>query len=382
MSEGGDTFEDFWGCTLTKGKNETTWDPLETEEDIEHKLQLTSACLGAKAKDGERNLVEVTTANDNGEEVVCSIVSLRAGGNECMHLELGFNNPTKFRLREGTGPLSLCGTHLKAAPLDMMDDEDFSDSEDDEDIPNLVEPKKAVAPKPVIEKKTEPTKNEKKTEDKPGKRPLEDKKDKQTPSKKKKVEPEPEPEESDEDEDEPEEGDESGEDEEGSEDEEMPSLLDGEAVEDDDEESEDEDEPEEGDDVDSEEDEEEGEEEGSEVDEEEEDVDEEEESEEEKTPAKKPLTNGHAKKTPAKKDEKTPAKTPSKSAGAKKGTDEIKSLLLKSPNLPKKFDKFANYMKNNLKVTDKKTQQEVWDFVQKNRKQKIECSFIVSVSLL
>ena len=52
--------------------------------------------------------------------------------------------------------------------------------------------------------------------------------------------------------------------------------------------------------------------------------DEEEESEEEQTPAKKPLTNGHAKKTPskektpAKKEEKTPAKTPSKSAGAKK----------------------------------------------------------------
>ena len=119
----------FLGCTLTKGKNEATWDPLETEEDVEHKLQLTSACLGIKAKDGERNLVEVTTANDNGDEVVCSIVSLRAGGNECMHLELGFNNPTKFKLREGSGPLSLCGTHLKASPLDMMDDEDYSDSE-------------------------------------------------------------------------------------------------------------------------------------------------------------------------------------------------------------------------------------------------------------
>ena len=29
-------------------------------------------------------------------------------------------------------------------------------------------------------------------------------------------------------------------------------------------------------------------------------------------------------------------------------------IYFQSPNLPKKFDKFANYMKNNMKVTDKK----------------------------
>lgn len=369
---GNDTYEDFWGCTLTKGKNETVWNPVETEEDVDHKLQVTSACLGPKAKDGERNLVEVTTENDNGDEITCSIVSLRAGGKECMHLELGFNNPTKFKLREGNGPLSLCGTHLKASNIDMEDDSDLSE---DEDIPNLVEPKKskAPAPKPIIEKKTD---------EKPGKRPLEDKKEKQTPSKKKKVEPEPKPEKDDEDDDESdeEEEDEESEEEGSDEDEEMPSLLDGEAVEDDDEESEDEDEPEEGDDVDSDEEEEgsEGEEdeEGSEEDEEDEDEDdEEEESEEEKTPAKKTkkeqpsLTNGHAKKDKSKKtEEKTPMKTPSKSAGAKKSMDEIKALLLKSPNLPKKFDKFSNYMKNNMKVTDKKTMSDIWEFVQKNRK--------------
>jgi len=346
------TMENFWGCTLIKGKTEYSWNPIETEEDVEHKLQLTSACLGPKAKSGERNLVEVTTEDDSGKQTTCSIISLRAGQNECLHLELGFNNPTKFTLREGHGPISLCGVHLQAGPIDFSDDD--SDTSGDEDIPNLVEP---------IEAKK--LKEQKSTAKKPGKRPLEEdnKQDKQAP-KKKKLQPELESEEDDDEDDEEEDEEESGE--EGSEDEEMPSLLDGEAVEDDDEESEDEDEPE-GDSVDDED-----EEEDDDDDEEEEDSDE----EEEQKPQKKKLTNGHtpkskqadkkeqSKKTPAKTpNTKTPQKTP-----AKKSTEEIKTLLLKSPNIPKKMDKFENYMKNNMKVTDKKTLNEIWEYVQKNRK--------------
>ena len=113
----------FLGCTLIKGKTEYSWNPIETEEDVEHKLQLTSACLGPKAKTGERNLVEVTTEDDSGKQTTCSIISLRAGQNECLHLELGFNNPTKFTLREGNGPISLCGVHLQAGPIDFSDDD-------------------------------------------------------------------------------------------------------------------------------------------------------------------------------------------------------------------------------------------------------------------
>jgi len=113
----------FLGCTLTKGKKEITWNPTETEDDIEHKLQVTSACLGPKAKDGERNLVELTTEDDDGRKITCSMVSLKAGGKECLHLELGFNNPTKFTLREGSGPVSLCGVHLQAVPLNFDEDE-------------------------------------------------------------------------------------------------------------------------------------------------------------------------------------------------------------------------------------------------------------------
>lgn len=352
-----DAHEEFWGCTLTKDKKDFVWNPTETEDDIEHKLQVTSACLGHKVKEGERNLVELTTEDDDGRKITCSMVSLRAGDKECLHLELGFQNPTKFTLKEGNGPISLCGVHLQAVPIDF--DENDTDSEDDEDIPNLVEPKisKKESQK-VVEKKPEPKAS-------PVKRPLEENQHKPAAKKKK---PDPEPE-SEQDEDEADIDEDS---EEEDSDEEMPSLLDGEAEEDDDEESEDEDEPEEGDEVDSEdeEDNEEGE-------------DDEEESEEE-TPAKKTnkkLPNGHTTKEEQKKPEKTPQKTPAgkgakktatttpkSAAGAKKTPEEIKAMLVKSPNLPKKFEKFANYMKNNMKVTDEKSQKEFWDYIQKNKK--------------
>ncbi|XP_012555099.2 nucleoplasmin-like protein ANO39 isoform X1 [Hydra vulgaris] len=383
-----DTQEEFWGCVLTKDKKEFTWDPqTDSEADVEHKLQLSTACLGFKAKENERNLVEVTTEDNNGKDITCPIVVLRVGGKECVHIDLGFTNKTKFILKEGSGPLALSGVHLQALPLDFEDEED--ESEDDE-VPKLVQSKetktesKAETKKPVAadgdKNAVKDAKEETKVaETKAIKRPAQDKSS--NDAKKKKVEPVV-----------------AADNEEESSDEEMPSLLDNEAEEEDDEDSDDgDDEPEDGDDVDSDEDEEEEDEE--EDDEEEED---EEESEEEspvkinkKTPQKqqngKPAQTENKtpsnqkvsdKKTPGKKDaaktpqgkkenntQKTPqSKKEAKTPQAKKTPDEIKQMLLKSPNVPKTFDKFVNFMKNNMKVVDQTTQKEFWDYVQKNKK--------------
>ena len=40
------------------------------------------ACLGADAKDEERNVVQITAENDEGESVKHTILSLRVGGTE------------------------------------------------------------------------------------------------------------------------------------------------------------------------------------------------------------------------------------------------------------------------------------------------------------
>lgn len=45
-------------------------------------LGSVQACLGVGAKDGERNVVEVTTDNDEGTKVSHTILSMRLGGIE------------------------------------------------------------------------------------------------------------------------------------------------------------------------------------------------------------------------------------------------------------------------------------------------------------
>jgi len=380
-----DTKEEFWGVTLSKQTKEYVWDPsADSEADVEHKLQLSTACLGSKAKKDERNLVEVSTEDDLGETISLPIVSLRVGGSECVHIDLGFHNKTTFTLKEGNGPLSLSGMHLQALPLDFEEEDDDEES-DDEDIPDLVPAPKVAA--------TKEDKVEAKKQASPVKRPAPAKDEK--PAKKKKIEIIESEDEDDVDEEEGSEDD----DESGDEDAEN-SLLDNEAGEGTDEESEEDDEPEDGDDVDTDDDDEEMEEGESDDDDGESEDDEE---EEEETPVKKQnkktdkkLTNGHATpsnknqkkkednkntpaaKTPTAKDKKTPAakdnkKTPAAKdtpgkGGPKKTPEELKVLLLKSPNLPKKFDKFTNFMKNNYKLTDEQAQKDMWDYIQKNKK--------------
>merc|ERR1712062_88142 len=155
-----DTHEEFWGITLGGEKKVHMWNPASDEEEIEHKIQVTQACLGSKAKEGERNVVEVVTEDDNSKKISCAVVSLRVGFIECMHPELGFTNAVKFSLKEGNGPLSLCGVHLMALPLDLNNMGDESSDEDEEEVPQLVKPvaTKAVAleeVKKVVEEKIE-----------------------------------------------------------------------------------------------------------------------------------------------------------------------------------------------------------------------------------
>ena len=59
-----------------------------------------------------------------GKNITCPIVVLRVGGKECVHIDLGFTNKTKFVLKEGSGPIALSGVHLQALPLDFEDEED------------------------------------------------------------------------------------------------------------------------------------------------------------------------------------------------------------------------------------------------------------------
>lgn len=420
-----DTNEEFWGITLSKENKTHNWNPAEDEEDIEHKIQVTQACLGVKAKEGERNVIEVTTEDDDGKKMSCAVVSLRVGATECMHLELGFTNPVKFTLKEGNGPISLCGVHLSALPLDFgnegeeeeSSDEDVDESvfirQEDEEFPSLEEvisggcakieeisddkvelpgqkTKKLVKEKEkeekneVAEEKKEIVKDEKEKvvevkEKKPVKRPLpeEEKEEKKViaPKKKKEEVIVEEKDDDDEDDDEDEE-DEDNEDMDGDDDDDEDDI-DMEDMDSDELGSDDEDDDDDEDDEDDDEDE-----------------DDSEEEEEPQKPVKKQAAkvngvppkkggkvNGTTTPAPkakesANKENATPKPkskdikaTPKKdSTTPKKNPEEMKTFLLKSPNLPKKFEKFTNFLKNNMKVTDAKTQKDLWEYVQKNKK--------------
>merc|ERR1712141_344463 len=355
----------------------------ETEDDVETKLQILQACLGANAKDGERNIIDVTVSDADGKEATHTILSMA-------RVDLGFVEKVKFKLAKGNGPVHLCGSLLRAYSPFSDEDEDESD---DEDIPELVTPqKKADADeKPGIKgEKKQPQVGKKDVSELANKSGVKkssimaDEAGKKSKDKKANVE----------------EDDETSE-----EDDEDEALLKGkgllvdEASED---EEDDDDMSDEGDELDSDEDE--------ELDDEDDDdledmSDEEEESEEEEKleppKAKKPkvVANGHKDdkgKSPGKKQEAKKAETPKshpevkgktpKSAdkktpkGEKKdgkdaktpksapSIDEVKTKLLKSPNLPKTAEKFKNFMKNAHKLTDEKEVQGVWEWLQKNKK--------------
>ena len=55
---------------------------LHTQPTTSKGSLLIQACLGAKAKPDERNVVELTAEDENGQEVTHSILSLSVGGTE------------------------------------------------------------------------------------------------------------------------------------------------------------------------------------------------------------------------------------------------------------------------------------------------------------
>lgn len=81
-----------------------------------------------------------------------------------------------------------------------------------------------------------------------------------------------------------------------------------------------------------------------------------------KTEAETPVAVKNGKPAAEKKVKKAPV-TP-----AKPNLNELKKKLLASPSLPKKYEKFANLMKNAHKITDDKEIKNTWEFLQKSKK--------------
>jgi len=106
--------EDFWGVMLSSKKKTMEWSFEEdsAEDDLEKTLEIRQACLGPSAKEGERNIVQVTAENDDGEDITHCILSMRVGGTEQTQLFLTLKPPVKFELVAGMNSCSVYIAHL------------------------------------------------------------------------------------------------------------------------------------------------------------------------------------------------------------------------------------------------------------------------------
>ncbi|XP_061387867.1 nucleoplasmin [Musca autumnalis] len=123
--------ESFYGVTLSGEGSKVEWEVLSNDEDFPRgqKLIIRQILLGAEAKEGEFNVVEVHTVKDN---LKIPIAVLKAGETRAVNPDIEFyETSATFTLIKGNGPVYIHGQNIKdeVEVVDMDDDE--SDEEDD-----------------------------------------------------------------------------------------------------------------------------------------------------------------------------------------------------------------------------------------------------------
>jgi nucleophosmin 3 len=135
--------EAFYGVTLTAEKNVVTWDAVAAEDEYQQaqKLVIKQVLLGADAKDGEFNVVEVETTKDS---LRIPIAVLKAGETRALNPDLEFyDTDVTFKLIKGNGPVYIHGQTIKDEVMDENMDDEQSDEEEDDEEEEEEDPKKA-----------------------------------------------------------------------------------------------------------------------------------------------------------------------------------------------------------------------------------------------
>ena len=149
--------EYFWGLTLKGGDEKTSvsqWDPDGDVEEAtkpgfrsNQSLIVKQAVLGAEAKEGEINVVQVEALGCR-QSIKVPVCVLKAGSIQQVLLDLTFPDaPVTFSLVQGNGPVHLIGNHAIGGPVDEeiddeMDEEELGEEEEGEDGETAVEPRK------------------------------------------------------------------------------------------------------------------------------------------------------------------------------------------------------------------------------------------------
>ncbi|XP_048877105.1 nucleoplasmin-2b [Brienomyrus brachyistius] len=127
----------LWGCELNEKNKTGTFRTDDTEH--QHQLSLRTMCLGADAKSDEFNVVELVTEQGQDEIKAFPMATLRAPGLPTVNLcGIELHPPITFRLKNGSGPVYICGEHV--ALEDYSDEEleeageEMSEEEEEEEI--------------------------------------------------------------------------------------------------------------------------------------------------------------------------------------------------------------------------------------------------------
>lgn len=136
--------ESFYGVTL-KGKDSSVeWDVLSNDEDYPRgqKLIIKQILLGAEAKEGEFNVVQVQTVKDS---LKIPIAVLKAGETRAVNPDVEFyDTSVTFKLIQGNGPVYIHGQNLKDE-VEVVDMEEDTDEEDEgEEEEDDGQPKKKI----------------------------------------------------------------------------------------------------------------------------------------------------------------------------------------------------------------------------------------------
>ena len=112
----------FYGVTLTGENNTANWSRFSSDDNLPRGLIIKQILLGADAKEGEFNVVEVCT-----DTIRIPIAVLKAGETRALNPGVEFfGTSVSFQLIRGNGPVYIHGQSIK-------DEVDYEDGEEEEE---------------------------------------------------------------------------------------------------------------------------------------------------------------------------------------------------------------------------------------------------------
>lgn len=142
----------FWGMTLDGDHKEKKWEGTTTESTEDgtittHSLCVRQVVLGADAKEGEHNVIELECTGYEEKKQRIPIAVMKKGSAYVSSLEVVLEDGVgTFHLTSGSGPIHLSGTHQTETTI-LNEDVDDSMGEEEDDIEDEVDdvpPKKKV----------------------------------------------------------------------------------------------------------------------------------------------------------------------------------------------------------------------------------------------